>query len=311
MRLQPAAVAWALLVGPALASEPGAGRSAEIQAMKDFAENLGLKRTRNFQRATDKAAAAYRCYYTGTLELPASYNELRFEKGSKDGCTLDQRKYDVFFYPIQAVASGSTPVTTSLAEASPERLLMVVSHEESHHLGADHLPSAAAEAASTLMGFITAAEFARLRVGETSEVYRRLANDVDLFLNKALLVNQYHKGISGLYEAFRSGNLSRESALQQKSQAFSELEKACRAIRGSPGTFNKCLAAPNNAGLAFDYTYTKHYPLLHRLFVACGRNPRSTLAALQGIVKLSLKTEDEFIAAAVAAIAEHTPPLEP
>jgi hypothetical protein len=308
MRLQAAAGAWAILAAAALASEPSAGRSTDIQALKDFAESLGLNRTRNFERITDKAAAAYRCYYTGKLELPASYDELRFEKGSTSGCRIDQRKYDVFFYPMHAVASGSTPVTTSLADSSPERRLMVVSHEDSHQLESAHLSSPATEAASTLIGFITAAEFARLRFGESSEVYKNLAGDVNLFLNKALLINEYQPRISRLYETFRSGSLSRESALERKRQLFGELEQACRAIPGSPATFNKCPAALNNAGLAFDYTYTKHYPLLHRLFVARRRDLRSTLAALQDILKLPLKTEEQLIAATIAAISEYTPP---
>ena len=63
---------------------------------------------------TERSVAAYRCYYTGKLELPESYPGLQLKQGAKDGCALDPEKYDVFFYPIEAVGNGKTPVTTSL-----------------------------------------------------------------------------------------------------------------------------------------------------------------------------------------------------
>lgn len=289
----------ATLAGPAWASD---AKRDDIRAMKDFAESLGLKRTGNFEKATDKEAAAYRCYYTGKLELPPSYDELRFEKGSKNGCDIDRNKYDVFFYPIQAVASGSAPVTASLAESQPERLLMVVSHEDAHQFESEDLSSSVTEAASTLMGFITAAEFARVRSGDQSDIYRKLAGEVDLFLKKALIVNAYYPQLATLYESVRSGSVDKDAALQQKHRLFSELHAACKQIPGTPATFNKCPAEMNNAGLAFDYTYTKHYPLLHRLFVSRNRAVRPTLEEVQKVLGTRLKSEEQFVSAITAAL---------
>ncbi|MEX2261256.1 MAG: aminopeptidase [Bryobacteraceae bacterium] len=272
-----------------------------VEALKKFQESLGLKRTGNFRHVTDQAAAAYRCYYTGKLELPPSYDELRFENGSAKGCKLDSGKYDVFFYPMEAVASGSTPLTASLAESSTERLLVVATHEDFHQYQEDaKLPSAATEAASTLLGFVTATEFAQTRFGEKSDTYKRLAGDADLFLQKALIVNAHRDRIASLYESFRLGRISRESALLRKAQLFRDLETECSGIPGSPASFNKCPAAFNNAGLAFDFTYTKHYPLLHRLFVRRRRDLRSTLSTVQEILRLPLRKEEEFVAAVTA-----------
>ena len=72
------------------------------------------------------------CYLTGKLELPDSYRELHLAQGSDTGCAVDERKYDVFFYPAEAVASGASPVTPALADASLERVLVVVPHEDFH-----------------------------------------------------------------------------------------------------------------------------------------------------------------------------------
>ena len=132
-----------------------------IPALKDLEKKLGFPRTGNFLTHSGKAAY-YRCYYTGKLELPASYDELQLKQVKKPDCDVDREKYDVFFYPIEAVANGKTPVTTSLENSSVERMLAVVPHEDFHEdKNVRKLPANLSEAASTLIGFLTAAEFAR------------------------------------------------------------------------------------------------------------------------------------------------------
>ena len=39
--------------------------------------------------------------------------------------------------------------------------------------------------------------------------------------------------------------------------------------------------ALNNAGLAFDMTYTRHYPLLHEVHVTLGSSLQATVRAIQ------------------------------
>jgi hypothetical protein len=97
-----------------------------IDGIKDFETTIGLPKTRNFEDNADTVKSYYRCYYTGPLELPESYDELKLRQGSESGCGMDPRKYDVFFYAMQAAGSGQTPVTSSLAQSSAERILVVV-----------------------------------------------------------------------------------------------------------------------------------------------------------------------------------------
>ncbi|MDP2734669.1 MAG: hypothetical protein Q8P12_00510, partial [bacterium] len=66
-------------------------------------------------------------------EPPVSSDQLRLSEGQEAGCSLDEEEYDVFFYPIEAVASGTSPLTTALKEATLERLLVVVLHEDFHN----------------------------------------------------------------------------------------------------------------------------------------------------------------------------------
>ncbi len=258
-----------------------AGPDEVIDALKTYERSLGLRDTHNFQRRSGAEAASYRCYYTGKLELPATYDGLELRQVDARGCAVDEQKYDTFFYAIEAVASGDTPVTSGLEKASTERLLVVVPHEDMH--AAEELRGlgvALNEAATTLIAFRTAAEFAKTRYGEMSGAYDRLAHEADLFLAKANIINRYWTELSGLYAGVTAGRTPAPQALAAKSTAFARLRRECEAIQPKPASFNACPAAENNAGLAFDMTYARYYPLVYELWLLEGRDIRRTLDTL-------------------------------
>jgi hypothetical protein len=237
-----------------------------INTAKTAEQAAGVKPTGNFSSADARVTAYYRCYFTGKLELPESYDGLKLRQGSKDGCSLDPEKYDVFFYPIEAVASGHSPVTEALATAAPERIATVVPHED-FHSQIEALPDRIAEAAATLVGFVVGAAAIE-------------NNDSELFLKKANLINLYYEKLRNTYQAARQHRLSKRAALEEKRSLFAALQTACASIAGESRSFGKCVSAPNNAGLAFDYTYTKFYPLLYRVFSVCKQDSKCTVGAI-------------------------------
>jgi len=254
-----------LLVRVSYADGDEARSEQVIQSVKIAEQAAGVKPTGNFSSADERVTAYYRCYFTGKLELPESYDGLKLRQGSKNGCSLDPEKYDVFFYPIEAVASGHSPVTEALATAAPERIATVVPHED-FHSQIEALPDRIAEAAATLVGFVVGAAAIE-------------NNDAELFLKKANLINLYYEKLRKTYAAVRQHQLSKRIALQQKQSLFAALQTAC-ATTQEPRSFGKCVSAPNNAGLAFDYTYTKFYPLLYRVFSACKQDAKCTVGAI-------------------------------
>ncbi len=288
-------IALGLACGSGSTAEPASPSGSTtpkdlLNALKHVEKKLGFENTKNFRTHSDQSVADYRCYYTGKLELPESYEGLKLATGTKDGCTLDGAKFDVFFYPIEAVGSGKTPVTSSLEHDSTERLLVVVPHEDFHSSERlDKLPATLNEAASTLIGFITAGEAAREKFGAGSEVCQNLLREPELFLQKSAIVNRYHATVGQLYASVQSGALSEPEALAQKEEIFEELGQACQAISPDPHSFNKCPAAKNNAGLAFDETYTEYYPMMYELYVAKGRDLNATVSA----IKHALAAESE------------------
>jgi hypothetical protein len=267
-------------------------RQELIKGIKHLEKNLGFRRTRNFSSTSDKSMAAYRCYYTGKLELPDSYDGLQLRQGGKGGCPVDPEKYDIFFYPVEAVASGRIPVTAALEHDSVERFLVVIPHEDFHeNRELRKLPATLTEAASTLMGFLMAGEVARVKLGADSGAYRNLAKESELFLEKAAIVNRYHKMLGQLYDDSRSGKVATKEALIRKEKLFQAMRAECDAIQPDPYSFNKCLAASNNAGLAFDATYTRYYPLIYNLYVVHSRDMATTAALLKRALNTGSESE--------------------
>jgi hypothetical protein len=258
---------------------------AIVADMKAFEQTLGIEATNNFLKYSASQRAVHRCYFTGKLELPGSYRNLHLVQGSDAGCSVDIETYDVFFYSAEAVATGASPVTPALADAPLERLLVVVPHEDFHSQAETRGSSPEmAEAAATLIGFLTASEFARDRYGESSPAFQHLDGEARLFLQKAKIVNLYHDKVTALYSSFRSGKIARQAALARKEELFLALERECAAIVPDPVSFNKCPAALNNAGLAFDNTYTRRYPGMFDRYERSGEDTRATILDLRRLL---------------------------
>jgi hypothetical protein len=60
-----------------------------------------------------------------------------------------------------------------------------------------------------------------------------------------------------------------------------------------PKSFNRCPAANNNAGLAFDETYTKYYSMMYQLYEKEERQLKPTVDALQRA--LNAKSDEEAL----------------
>ena len=257
------AAAWTAAC--AARSQPEAVSAARVREAE-----LGLAPTRNFERF-DANREFLRCYWTGVLELPDGYDGLRKRKGP---CRADPKRFDLFEYRPEAMAHRRTPVTAALEAAAPQRRDFVVAHEDFHDRpGASDASPAWEEAAGVLVGILTAAP----TPGDAAE-------QADRFLRKAERINQAHAELQALYRAHDSGNVPRTEALRRKQHTFDRLRRACEGAPAAP-SFGPCPALFNNAALAFETTYTRRFPEVHRIYVENGRDARRTIDALQ--VRLS------------------------
>ncbi len=99
-------------------------RQQLIDALKDFEARAGFRPTRNFAHGDPRVPAFYRCYFTGLLELPDSYDGLRLREGTQDGCSIDTQKHDdrVPVW-IETKAGTATSVTLLLiTSGAPQQL---------------------------------------------------------------------------------------------------------------------------------------------------------------------------------------------
>lgn len=278
MRTLAIAALAALLAGCARRAGPD---PAAVRPVRQAEAALGYEPTRNFHRAGGRQAY-YLCYAAGRFELPADYRGLRMDSGRSGACRFDPRKLDVLRYPAEALAGRAAPVTRSLAAAQTQRRDFVVAHEDFHEQpGVRALEPALKEAASTLAGLLTSAEAARLR--DDAEAADRALRETDLFLAKARRINAVHAELRKLYAHHARGELSAAETLAAKAAAFDSLRRSCAAEAETPRAFHPCPAALNNAGLAFDATYTREYPRVHAIFEESGRDVAATIAALRAL----------------------------
>ncbi|HYM13646.1 MAG TPA: aminopeptidase, partial [Bryobacterales bacterium] len=137
--------------------------------------------------------------------------------------------------------------------------------------------------------------FAREKFGPASPISQNLSREPELFLQKAHIVNRYQARLTRLYAAARAGEITKQDALAKKQALFDRLHADCMAIAPEPSSFSPCPGAANNAGLAFDFTYTKHYPLLYEVFLSQGRDVRRTISAVKQALAAGAASEDQAV----------------
>lgn len=289
-------------------AEPPTERQQRIGRLQDFSSEKGFPRTGNFRRGAPGKEAYFLCYYSRPFELAESYDDLGYRESDAQGCGIDESKYDVYFHKVEAVAFENTPMTASMEAATEERALMVAAHEEVHEdPQLERLPHPVAEAASTLLGMLTAAAFAE-REGDT-QTATRLSGDAVLYNKKAIAVNELHSRLRKVYEEHRAGKRNREEAIQQKALLFEEAARTCAGF-GVGHSINPCLPVSNNAGLAFDHSYTRWYPQIYALYQATGADLDRFLEELRGLGSIrrrNLAAFSQRIEERVAALAAGNP----
>ncbi len=200
--------------------------------------------------------------------MPEEYGQLRFRRAPNGVCGFNEAKWDVFRYQPEAVAGEKVGVTPELAAASAERAAFVVAHEDFHDQPSMRkLPPGLHEPAATLGALL-------MSPGAFDELHPAL-----LYRRKAQLINRYRYRAAALYSRYRRREISEAEALQLKETLFSELGAECSALPPALA-YNPCPAVLNNAGLAFDATYTRLYPLMFELLPAVGWDRQAAVRVL-------------------------------
>ncbi len=245
-------------------------RMGLVQEMKAFEQSVGFKPTSNFGSYSSQTQAYDYYFYAPKFDLPYSMGDplLQFGLGTADNATIDRSQYDVFFYSIQAIASVGTPITESLMEAPLYRFIQVVFHEDCHEQV--NPPLSLGEPSAEVIGYAAALQFTAQKFGPRSEVYRTLKLLSDNKLQESAVYTEYYARLTDLYSRFHAGLINEPETRRQKDELLRSMAAALRAIWGGSPELN-------NAFIAFQMTYERHFPLLYRVYAATGSDLKRTV----------------------------------
>lgn len=258
-------------------------RKDVIAEIKKFEKRMGYRKDENFHPESFLQDAYYICYSTGRFFLPYTYFGMSVTQGKKGGCNINPLGKDVFVSKVEGIGRNNASTTRFLTDASLERFITVIVHEDYHEEVSPEvqLSSDIDEAAATMMGLAGAIDFAREKYGEDSEIYKNLFLEPAFFMQKAVIVNKYYVQLKSLYADFYRFQISEADTLNRKRELFNELQRECGTITPQPKTFNACPAVLNNAGLALDITYTRHFPRMYEAWIHYDKDSKKLFDAFQ------------------------------
>ena len=246
-----------------------------IEEIKAFEKELGFNETDNFKTYSDEIEGYDYFFYTPYTVLPYSLDDplLQCSKGRPEN--FDLEGYDVFFYSIQAIAEAKTPVTKSLLRAPLPRFIHIIFHEDWH----EQMDSTSGieEPCAEVVSYVAAMLFTEEEFGKDSAVYKTLNDKFCNKLKESKLYQQYYDELSVLYSWFQSGKISESDTFSRKAELLESLGNDLEDIWGDKPR------QLNNAFIAFQMTYFRHFPLMHQVFTATNFDLVKTMAVFRSV----------------------------
>ena len=243
--------------------------TALLNEVRAFERRIGFKDTRNFSTFTQEKEGFPFCGYVSRLYLPYSYEDpaIRWtESESEEECRALGEELDVSYGETEAVGEQDAPVTASMLAAPPDRLLYLVIHEDCHDQF--QLPYGIEEPVCNVIAFEAMARFSEEKYAATSrerEAVRRYV--LDGATHARATIGHYER-LAALYARHEQARLALPELLRERERIFRQAE---RELAWPEGTMN-------NVWLANTMTYSRHYPVIERVFQALGRDVARTVA---------------------------------
>ena len=258
-------------------------RLSLITEIKAFEARLGFDETENFRVYSDEIEAYDYYFYTSRTELPYSLDDplLQHATGRPGDATIDLEEYDVFYYSMEAVAGVKTPVTKSLLQAPLSRFIHVILHEDWHEQMDS--PLGIEEPCGEVVSYAAAMLFTEEKFGQDSAVYQTLKEEFSNKLEESELYHRYYEELKILYSQLDSGRITESAALSEKARM---LEVMANDIKGIWGASPRQL---NNAFIAFQMTYYRHFPLMYGVYSATDFNLAETMAIFRSVPDQGVK----------------------
>jgi len=248
-----------------------------LTEIKAFENKLGFVETENFKTYSDEIESYDYCFFTPKTTLPYSLDDplLQRSKGKLKELDIDLDKYDVYCYPIEAIAGVKTPVTRSLLRAPLTRFIHIIFHEDWHEQMDS--PLGIEEPCAEVVSYTASMLFTEEKFGQNSAVYRTLEKDFANKLTESKLYQQYYDELNLLYSSFHSGRISEAETFTRKAELLKTMADDLKDIWGaSPSQLN-------NAFIAFQMTYYRHLPLTYQVHMATDFDLAKTMAIFRSV----------------------------
>ena len=272
--------------GSSASTDEVATRMALVSEIKAFQAKLDWAPTKNFSEYRSSQGSYLYCGTSGTFDFEVTG---RWDI-SKEECSASSG--DAYFVEVEAIAGVGMPLSPAMVRSPLARFIMVVFHEDFHEQIPDIPTIETNESAATLLGFLSARDFAREKEGEQSLLAQTFSSDIEYSRQAAFVEKQYYDALSNLYERLRRGKISKDEALREKARLYKEMQSTCATVRLS--TVMSCGVMANNAAFERSFRYSVYYPLLYDLHQVCGEDTKKTGDIIIALAKKEL-TEKEFV----------------
>lgn len=270
------ALVAAVMAGPARLQEfffpvpdvPGDWKSL-LDEVRAYQRRIGFRDTANFRVTREQLSEYTICGYAPRLQLPYSYQDpaIRWSNATAEqACHADARAEDVYFARTEAVGEIGTAMTPRMLQGKLDRFLYLVIHEDCHDQF--DFPYGFEEALCNLLGYQGMAAFARDKYGASAREHRAVRAYAQTQVQLTHAVVGYYRQVEQLYARHARGEMAAAAALIARVYLFGGAERTLGWRRRTM----------NNVGLANEMTYSRHYPLVERVYETLGQDMAQTVA---------------------------------
>ncbi|MGH8660171.1 MAG: aminopeptidase [Burkholderiales bacterium] len=239
---------------------------AEVRA---FEQRIGFTRTGTFVEFSEEQGRVPFCGHVSPLYLPYSYEDpgiLWYNVATERECRAHADGADVYFGTVEVLGETGAAVSPEVLAVQLQRFLYLVLHEDCHEQF--EFPYGVEESLCNLIAYKGMAQFSAEKYGRESREYLAIQRYVTDEARRTHGVKALYDELAGNYARYDRKELSREALLKERVRLFGRAERMLSWRRGSL----------NNVGMANEMTYSRHYPLLERVYDALGRDLARTVA---------------------------------
>ena len=251
----------------AFSTPPSPDVSAEWRALiadlRSFERTIGFKETKNFQALTGEREAFPFCGQAPRYILPYSYEDPAIRWAdflTETQCHAESAEMDVFFGTVEAMGEIGTPVTPSMVNGKLDRFVYLVIHEDCHDQF--DLPYGIEEALCNVIAYNAMDRFSSEAYRWYSRENRAIKSYTGMQSTQTRATIQHYGQLDLLYARYRAAEVSTEYLLNERVRVFASAERALGLEKGTM----------NNVVLANFMTYSRHYPMLEKVFAVLGRD---------------------------------------